>query len=116
MNISLESGPCPNCGQQNSIHINACHNCHRTLPWAGSQATQVLTPEVVAEQRKREQKSAKLSAMLWQIAGCLVILLGLFLWFGNVFTVYRTFPGAGYFTMAFGGAILSRGIQKMFDA
>lgn len=68
MSISLESGSCPNCGFENSIHINECHNCHRALPWAGSEATQILTTPVV----QTEDKAAKKLALVLQIAGCLV--------------------------------------------
>ena len=43
--------------------------------------------------------------MAMQIAGGLIFVLGMFLWCGNVFRFFPTFPFAGYITMMIGGAI-----------
>lgn len=112
MSISLESGSCLNCGFENSIHISECHNCHQLLPWAGSEATQLLTQPA----KPIDNKAAKTVAAIWQIVGCIVMLIGAILWLGNVSGAYYTFPKAGFFTMVGGSGILGRGINKMFDA
>lgn len=44
-----------------------------------------------------------------KIVGALVFLLGLFLFFGNVLGYFPTFPGAGYITLAIGGALYGKG-------
>lgn len=112
MSISLESGACPNCGFENSVHISERHNCHRRLPWAGSEATRLLTQPLAPT----NNRAAKTGAAIWQIVGCIVMLIGVLLWLGNVSGTYRTFPTAGFFTMVGGSGILGHGFNKMFDA
>jgi hypothetical protein len=50
--------------------------------------------------------------MVLQGVGGLVIALGGFLWWGNMSGHFRSFPFAGYITMAIGGAIFSFGKKK----
>jgi hypothetical protein len=45
------------------------------------------------------------------MVGVAVIILGAFLFIGNVTHVFPTFPLAGWLTMAVGGAILRSGKQ-----
>jgi hypothetical protein len=47
--------------------------------------------------------------------GGLVIALGGFLWWGNMSGHFRSFPFAGYITMAIGGAIFSYGKRKQAE-
>jgi len=44
-----------------------------------------------------------------QIIGYIVIAIGAFLWCGNVFGFFHTFPLAGYGTMLIGGIIAKKG-------
>lgn len=75
MSMTLESGECPQCRQENSIHISECHNCKAALPWANSAATKVGTePATVLIKRPLQTAAA-----VWQIIGTLVVLFGIFL-------------------------------------
>jgi hypothetical protein len=44
-----------------------------------------------------------------KIIGYIVIAAGAFIWCGNVFQFFPTFPLAGYLTMAVGGFIAKKG-------
>jgi hypothetical protein len=44
-----------------------------------------------------------------QILGGVIIAAGAFLWLGNVFHFFPTFPLAGYLTMLAGGAVMKIG-------
>ncbi|MFI5302042.1 MAG: hypothetical protein ACHREM_28460 [Polyangiales bacterium] len=44
--------------------------------------------------------------------GGLIFVVGILLWCGNVFAFFRSFPFAGYITMAIGGAIFSFGKKQ----
>jgi hypothetical protein len=44
-----------------------------------------------------------------KIVGGVVVALGAFLWCGNVFGFFHTFPLAGYGTMVIGGIIMKKG-------
>jgi hypothetical protein len=46
------------------------------------------------------------------IVGGAVMALGAFLWCGNVFHFFPTFPFAGYGTMVVGGLIMKSGGRK----
>lgn len=48
--------------------------------------------------------------------GGLVMALGAFLFWGNVSGHFRSFPFAGYITIAIGGAIFSFGKKKAAEA
>jgi hypothetical protein len=50
--------------------------------------------------------------MVLQGVGGLVIAVGALLWIGNVSGKFRSFPFAGYITIAIGGAIFSFGKKK----
>lgn len=39
-------------------------------------------------------------------AGSIVLLFGLFLFFGNIFGFFKTFPYAGFITMGVGSALI----------
>jgi hypothetical protein len=40
-----------------------------------------------------------------KVLGIIIIVVGAFLWCGNVFRFFPTFPLAGYLTMLVGGAV-----------
>ncbi len=44
-----------------------------------------------------------------QIVGAIVFLLGAFLWCGNVFHFFPTFPFCGYIVMIIGAALWKKG-------
>jgi hypothetical protein len=44
-----------------------------------------------------------------KIIGIIVFAIGIFLWCGNVFRFFPTFPLAGYLTMVVGGVIIKKG-------
>ena len=44
--------------------------------------------------------------------GVVTILLGIFLFFGNVGGFFRTFPFAGFITMSIGGALMNEDQQQ----
>ena len=46
------------------------------------------------------------------IVGGVVVAAGAFLWCGNVFHFFPTFPLAGYLTMVVGGAIMKFGKKQ----
>ena len=106
MNISLESGVCSQCTQENSVHIDKCHKCGTTLPWAGSESTKVF--EKMDAPREDEKPSLWKLAIVYGVA-TFVVVMGGFLWVGNVSGFFPTFSGAGFFTIIAGGAIFKWG-------
>jgi hypothetical protein len=44
-----------------------------------------------------------------KIVGYIVFAAGIFIFCGNVFGFFRTFPLAGYLTMALGGFLIKKG-------
>ncbi|MDB5289303.1 MAG: hypothetical protein JWL69_544 [Phycisphaerales bacterium] len=44
-----------------------------------------------------------------KIFGGLIVAAGIFLWCGNVFGFFRTFPLAGYLTIVIGGVVMKAG-------
>jgi hypothetical protein len=44
-----------------------------------------------------------------KVIGGLIFVAGAFLWCGNVFRFFPTFPLAGYLTMLVGGAVMRSG-------
>jgi hypothetical protein len=46
-----------------------------------------------------------------KVLGGLIIALGAFIWLGNVFHFFPTFPLLGYVTMVIGGAIMKKGAK-----
>lgn len=50
--------------------------------------------------------------MALKVVGGLIFAAGLFLFFGNIARFFPTFPGAGYITIAIGGAIFRWGQTK----
>jgi hypothetical protein len=51
-------------------------------------------------------------AMALKGAGGLIVALGIFLWCGNMFRFFPTFPFAGYITIAIGAAIFGAGKKQ----
>ena len=105
MSISLESGNCVNCDQENSVHLNNCHNCGVTLPWAGSEATKLLTEATTPEE---EKLSLRKMVIVYGIATAIVT-TGVFLWIGNVSGLFPTLPRAGFLTVVAGGLFFKWG-------
>ena len=107
--FTLESGACPACDAENSKHIDACHACGQTLPWAGQEAQrqqaqmQILQAEAPVRARSNLERGALM------IGGATLFVFGLFLWCGNVFGFYPSFSGAGYLTIVLGGTLFKVG-------
>jgi len=59
-------------------------------------------------QASMEKKTNALGPIMVAIGG-IIFVAGAFLWCGNVFGFFRTFPLAGYITMLIGGAVLRTG-------
>jgi hypothetical protein len=105
MSITLESRPCPVCGQENSVHINNCHQCGAVLPWAGEESTKVLTePPKTTEPRQISPSQRKRLIAMYMVGG-VIFIFGALLWIGNVSGLFPTFTGAGYITMGVAGAL-----------
>jgi hypothetical protein len=49
------------------------------------------------------------------IIGVLILLGGAFLWCGNVFGFFPTFPGAGYIGLILGGILMKVGSSEPYD-
>lgn len=96
MNISLESGLCPNCGAENSIHINDCRACHRQLPWAGTEQTKIPT---LPTGRPKQQISR--GKVVWvYVCGITVFSLGAI---SFVYSLLAHLPPSGFLWMIVGG-------------
>ncbi len=113
MALTLEYGKCASCGRENSKTLQQCRGCNAVLPWVkGAKSARSAVPD---SQRLGGTDSApkqKIGAgdVAWGgigvgLVGGLVVVLGAFLWCGNVFGFFPTFPMVGYITMAIGGAI-----------
>ena len=50
--------------------------------------------------------------MVLKIVGGLIVAAGIVVWLGNVFGFMRTFPLAGYITIAIGGFIFKAGANQ----
>ena len=46
-----------------------------------------------------------------KLIGLLILIVGIFLFIGNISGMFRTFPGAGWITIAIGGVIMRAGGQ-----
>lgn len=103
MAVTLEYGKCAECGENNPKSLQACRSCGAALPWAKA-------PKVA-----QSSGSAELSVPPWlvQIIGCIVVAVGGFLWLGNKFGFFPTFPFAGYLTIITGLAIISWGTSMV---
>ena len=103
MAMTLEYGKCASCGRENPKAIQQCRGCNAVLPWVkgAPQSGQNAAPG---------NAKPGLGDVAWGgigmgLVGGLVVVVGAFLWCGNVFGFFPTFPMVGYITMAIGGAI-----------
>jgi hypothetical protein len=53
---------------------------------------------------------------IFKILGALIVLIGVFLWIGNVVRFFPTFPLAGFLTVALGVALLSIRVRRSQSA
>ena len=107
MAVTLEYGKCASCGRENPKAIEQCRGCNAVLPWVKG-----AIPDAQRLGGKDSAPKQKIGAgdVAWGgigigLVGGLVVVVGAFLWCGNVFGFFPTFPMVGYITMAIGGAI-----------
>lgn len=125
MPTKVDFGPCPACQTNNSFAASRCRQCGAELPWAKGKTSRAAAPPAApsaptfvppaAPPRPLDDGPSKhVSNWDWkaigvQLFGGAVVVGGAFLWCGNVLGFYRTFPLAGYITMAIGAAIWRAG-------
>jgi len=102
MGISVEYGNCAQCGDNNVKSAQSCRKCAAPLPWSKAAAPPKAAPTGGISAAVNE---IAWGAMAVQILGGLIFLAGIFLWCGNKFDFYPTFPLAGYITASVGGVI-----------
>ena len=110
--MTLEYGKCASCGRENPKAIQQCRGCNAVLPWVKGAAPQAapLNGGSSADVNSNVKPKVGLGDVAWggmavALGGGAIFVLGAFLWCGNVFRFFPTFPFAGYITMAIGGAI-----------
>lgn len=74
-----------------------------------SESATVVVDDIVARQRPGAQPSDPGKTIFLKVAGGFVFAVGAVLFIGNITGFLRTFPLAGYLTMAVGGAIYGAG-------
>ena len=104
--FTLESGPCPLCQTENSKHIDQCHSCGVVLPWSGEESKRIAA--LAIEEANRKDTPIWLRALLVTTGG-LLVLVGVFLYFGQLLCFYRTAPLLGYVILLVGVAIFKKG-------
>lgn len=111
MAMTLEYGKCGSCGRENPKAIEQCRGCNAVLPWVKGAAPKAATASnnAVADKPKIGLGDVAWGGIGVGLFGGLVVVLGAFLWCGNVFGFFPTFPFVGYITMAIGGAIWRAG-------
>lgn len=125
MGMSLEYGVCAQCGGNNPKSLSFCRSCNAALPWAKKSALQTAPPSAPANaapasplnqplQNPSPPPKIGLSDVAWgamavQLLGGLIFLAGIFLWCGNRFRFFPTFPFAGLIAIVIGGAIWRAG-------
>jgi fatty acid desaturase len=102
MAVSFDYGKCGGCGREQSKTLQNCRECGIALPWN----------KVAKKVEKAASASPKMgigdiawAAMGVQILGGFIFLAGLFLWCGNRFHFFPTFPFAGYITICIGSVL-----------
>jgi ribosomal protein L40E len=103
MAVANDTGECANCSAKNSTSATKCHSCGQNLPW-------VKPPKAAKPAREASAREPmQLDIPVLPIAGALVFLAGVVLWFGNVLGFMPTFPGAGYIVAIIGAAMWRAG-------
>lgn len=126
---------CVDCGERNSAVAKSCAMCGKVLAsvqTASSAAPLGARQNALSNDLQALQNSSQLPMqnqlqappksdaprkkldtdfmdLGMHIVGGLVFAGGVFLWCGNVFGFFRTFPGVGYITMLIGGGIFKMG-------
>lgn len=106
MAITPDYGKCASCGRENPKAIQQCRGCSAVLPWVKGAAPRTAS----AGNQAAPKQNIGVGDVAWGgigvgLVGGLIVVLGAFLWCGNVFGFFPTFPLVGYITMAIGGAI-----------
>ncbi len=106
--MTLEYGKCASCGRENPKAIEQCRGCNAVLPWVKGAAPKAATAGNHSSGNAKPKVG--LGDIAWggmavALGGGAIFVLGIVLWCGNVFGFLPTVPGAGYITMAIGGAI-----------
>lgn len=100
MPVTVEFGKCDACGDNNIKSAIQCRSCAQRLPWAKPLDTR--STATISSQPARNIDWGQYAGMG---VGGLIVVVGAFLWCGNVFGFCRTFPFAGYATMFIGSII-----------
>jgi hypothetical protein len=103
MSWTLESGACPQCQTENSIHIENCRSCSAVLPWSGSESTQVETFGAIGKDDFTNIPMWKRVALI--SCGALMCLLAVVGTVAAVLIVHRP-PGLIAYILFVGGAAL----------
>ena len=99
---TIDFGVCDQCSERNAKTLKNCRSCNAVLPWVKPAKTAAA---------KIDKPKTQYAIPPVQIIGGLVFVLGAVLWCGNVIGFFPTFPGAGYITLAIGGALFRAGWQ-----
>ena len=114
MAVTVDFGPCAECGEKNSTAATKCRACGATLPWVKPPKVKSAPQSLIPTQFALQQSTTKASFSFdWspviQIAGGLIFVLGAVLWCGNRFGFFPTFPLAGFITIIIGGVVWRAG-------
>lgn len=114
MAITVDYGQCSACGEKNSTAASKCRACGSVLPWVKQPRPKAEPAARAAAARPASDSETSgwdFKGMGLSLLGAGIFLLGVFLWCGNVFGFFRTFPFAGYVTILIGGAVWRAGIN-----
>lgn len=109
MAVQPDFGPCAECGVNNSHSATRCHKCRALLPWAQAPSEPSGSGPSRASSSPRIASDWDFKAIGVQLLGGALFVAGVGLFIGNVSGTFRTFSGAGWITMAIGGAIWKAG-------
>ncbi len=123
MAVTFDFGQCAACGDNNSKTLQQCRSCGAALPWAKNvkaPASNFAAPGAPPSNPGPQNAPTKpkiglgdiaYGPMVVQLLGGFLFVAGVFLWCGNVFRFFPTFPFVGYITAIIGGAIWRFGAE-----
>ncbi|MBW3636751.1 MAG: hypothetical protein KY445_09860 [Armatimonadetes bacterium] len=117
MAVTFDFGQCAACGDNNSKTLQQCRSCGAALSWAKPvkiPAANFGAPGASPSNPGPQNAPAKpkiglgdiaYGAMAVQLLGGFLFVAGLFLWCGNRFHFFPTFPFAGHITAIIGAVM-----------
>ena len=117
MAVTFDFGTCAACGENNSKTLQQCRSCGAALPWSkakkASAPAPIAAPQNSPSKTKIDRGEIAYGAMTVQLLGGLLIVVGVFLWLGNRYRFFPSFPFAGQITALIGFAMWRYGAEMV---